>query len=227
MIDAAPIEKKPNSGISVGDARPPPPLWAAYVTCVTLVAITAAHMQLTALFDNVGFSSNSDFYYAKLHPVRAKLRMAAFFAGLCGAVVCLWLFNGYRRADLARAVLLIAAFSALWVFAGIGIVGLSLIFSMLQSSGNLAEAAFVALQIIPAVLVLLTVWRTFRCMGAGHPLSMRLAKMSAALMLLQGFWLMLAGAMLLVIAIAALVSGGTIALCTIMLAGEGDLAKGK
>jgi hypothetical protein len=51
--------------------------------------------------------------------------------------------------------------------------------------------------------------------------------MSAALMLLQGLWLMLAGAMLLVIAIAALVSGGAIALCIIMLAGEGDLAKGK
>ena len=165
MIDAAPIERKPSGSVGVIEAGIPPPLWAAYVICLMLVLITAAHMQLTTLSDNIGFTSNSDFYYAKLHPVRTMLRMAAFFLGLGGGVICLWLFTRYRRADLIRAVLLIAAFSAVWVFAAIGIFGLNLIYSMLRSSGNLAEAAFIALQAIPALLILLTVVWLFRCIG--------------------------------------------------------------
>jgi hypothetical protein len=183
-----------------------------------LILITAAHMQVMAISDNVGFSSNSDFYYTKLHPVRAMLRTTAFFVGLCGAVICLWFFTCYRRADLIRAMLLIAAFSAFWLFAGIGIVGLRLIFIMLQSKGNLVEAAFVALQAVPAVLILLMALWLFRGTGVGQPLLRRFAKISAALVLLQGLWLLFGGVMLLPMAIAALLSGGAIALCIILIA---------
>jgi len=227
MIDLTPTKQGLDGGADVFEAGAPLPLWGAFLISLMLILITAAHMQVTNISDNIGFSSNRDFYYANLHPIRTMLRTAAFAAGLSGIAVCLRLLTGYRRADLIRALLIITAFCALFVLAGIGIVGVSLIFKMLRSSGNLVEASFVVLQAFPAVLILLTVSRLFRLVGHGRQSSIRLAKISTSLILLQGLWVLFGGVMLFVVAIAALLSGSALALSVGMLARFSSVAVDK
>ncbi len=180
--------------------------WVCYWIAVLMVAFTLTHMQMTAISDNVGFSSNRDFYYSTLHPVRTMLRDAACLAGLVGVALGLFVFFRWSRAAFLNALLVIAGVMAICVFAGLAIVGLALIINMMRSSGNVAEATFVALQVLPSLLALVAIARLFR---RNRQVGW-LLPVAAALMTLQGLWLFTGGQMTVFAGLLALAGGGAL-----------------
>jgi hypothetical protein len=81
MMGVTPAKTALNRSADVFAAGALSQLWVTYVSSLTLILITATHMLVTNISDNLGFSGNSDFYYANLHPIRTMLRTAALVLG--------------------------------------------------------------------------------------------------------------------------------------------------
>lgn len=52
---------------------------------------TLAHFILASFSDNIGFSSNHEFYYRNLHPVRHMIISGFFYGSLVGTILCCYM----------------------------------------------------------------------------------------------------------------------------------------
>jgi hypothetical protein len=137
-------------------------IWVLYSLCVLTVAITFVHMQLTQWADNVGFSSNSEYYYSKLHPLRTLLRRVLFWGGLMGGLLCFVALALRGRQVFVQALLVLWAACATYLscIAGLGAVIAG--FAWARGDESIAPLALlvgVLLLLLVSLVAAVRVWR--------------------------------------------------------------------
>ncbi len=163
-------------------------LWLLQSACLCIVVLGLGHLQLTTLADTIGFSSNRDFYYETLHPIRAMIRLVLLVVGLVGVAVCMVLLARHGRKPVLRATLVISGICAACVLASFLLLAIAMGFALIRGEVGLIELSLTIAFLVPPLLGTMDAIRLFR--GMSGPQNLRLSVVTIALLGVQAVFLL-------------------------------------
>lgn len=118
---------------------------------LSLLLITASHMNFMTFSDKVGFFSNHDHYFHVRHPVRALIRDGAFFLGLgCASLAFIYL-SLRQPMHLAWACWVAALFALLLLFISLSVFILLLVVEMKRADSIIRHLVVLGAIVFPQI----------------------------------------------------------------------------